>query len=199
MDSAASAAQFPAAPNPEAADATRSTGQSVTAMEAAPVVEGTNKPAAAPMRQQPATELPLNGRNWESIIASAPGLPTTIVLKSASGVTLWRVGLAGAIERSADVGKKWAKQRSPSKEDWLSGAVVSESVCWIAGSNGAIARTTDGEHWKSIAPPAQATVNNGKLPDWIRITATDVQSATITAEDGTRFSTTDGGKTWQRQ
>jgi photosystem II stability/assembly factor-like uncharacterized protein len=122
-----------------------------------------------------------------------------VLLKSASGVTLWRVGIAGVIERSTDAGKTWAAQVSPYKEDWLAGAVVSETVCWIAGRNGAIARTTDGKNWESVAPPSQSASNNAKSPDWTGIAASDARTVTITANDGNKFATTDGGKTWQQQ
>jgi photosystem II stability/assembly factor-like uncharacterized protein len=86
---------------------------------------------------------------------------------------------------------------SPAQEEWLAGAAVSNSVCWLAGRNGAIARTLDGEHWERIAPPSQAAGADGKLPDWTAITARDGLSATIIAGDGRRFDTQDGGKTWQ--
>jgi photosystem II stability/assembly factor-like uncharacterized protein len=40
---------------------------------------------------------------------------------------------------------------------------------------------------------------DSKWPDWTGITARDAQSATITARDGRKFATADGGKTWQSQ
>ena len=114
-------------------------------------------------------------------------------------MTVWRAGTAGTIERSSDGGKTWVSQASPSREDWLAGAAVSDKVCWLAGRKGAIARTVDGAHWAPIAPPAQATGTDGSMPDWTSITALDAQSATIAASDGRRFATADGGKTWLRQ
>jgi photosystem II stability/assembly factor-like uncharacterized protein len=103
------------------------------------------------------------------------------------------------IERSTDSGKTWVSQMSPSQEDWLAGAAVSDTVCWVAGRNGAIARTMDGAHWERISVPAQAAGTDAKLPDWSGITARDALSATITANDGRKFATADGGKTWQLQ
>jgi photosystem II stability/assembly factor-like uncharacterized protein len=88
---------------------------------------------------------------------------------------------------------------SPSLDDWFAGAAVSDTVCWLVGRNGAIARTTDGEHWERVAPPAQSAGTAGKLPEWTGITARDAQSVTIAASDGRRFATQDGGKTWQMQ
>ena len=88
---------------------------------------------------------------------------------------------------------------SPSQEDWLAGAAVSDTVCWLVGRNGAIARTADGERWERVAPPSQAVGTDGKLTDWTAVKARDGLSATITASDGRRFATTDAGKTWQLQ
>jgi hypothetical protein len=121
------------------------------------------------------------------------------LLKAPSGAALWRAGKGGIIERSTDVGKTWASQMSPSPEDWLAGAVVSDTVCWLAGTNGAIARTVDGVHWERVSPPAQSSSTSGKLPDWTGLTANDAQTATITASDGRKYVTADGGKTWQLQ
>jgi len=121
------------------------------------------------------------------------------LLKAPSGSILWRAGKGGIVERSGNAGKTWAPQMSSSTEDWLAGAAVSDTVCWLVGRNGAIARTTDGNRWESITPPAQAVGRDGKLPDWTGITARDAQSATVTASSGQRFATQDGGKTWQAQ
>jgi Photosynthesis system II assembly factor YCF48 len=199
----------PAAPSPQsraqadssapaASEAPRATSQPDAVSQAAPVAGAIN-PSVLGSLPPPESDLPINGRSFQPLrkLHSAQGIP--ILLKSVSGSTLWRVGMVGVIERSSDAGKTWFPQVSPSKEDWLSGAAISDTVCWIAGRNGAIARTRDGANWESVTPPSQAAPNNGKMPDWIVITARDAQSATITANDGTKFVTSDGGKTWQRQ
>jgi hypothetical protein len=199
MDSAASTAPVPAVPNPAEAGATRSEGQAVTAMQASPSAEGMNQPAAEPMRKQAAAaaEAPVNGRNFQALTRLSPG--ASLLVKFASGTSLWRAGIAGAIDCSTDQGKTWSPQISPSKEDWLAGAAVADTVAWLVGRNGAIARTTDGEHWARIAPPSQSAAKDGKLSDWTGVIARDAQSAILTAGDGTKFATSDGGKTWQQQ
>jgi photosystem II stability/assembly factor-like uncharacterized protein len=103
------------------------------------------------------------------------------------------------IERSVDAGKTWTRQLSPLKEDWLAASSPTDAVCWLAGRHGAIARTVDGHHWERVAPPAQAAASDGSMPDWIGISVADSQTAGITAADGRRFATGDGGKTWQSQ
>ena len=98
--------------------------------------------------------------------------------------------------------KRGDRRRATLREDWLSGAPVSNAVCWLKsdpGENGAIARTSDGDLWERIPPPAFAADSAGKLPDWIGVTASDGQTATVTANDRRRYTTQDGGKTWRAQ
>ena len=121
------------------------------------------------------------------------------MLTAPSGTVLWLAGKGGSIQRSTDAGRSWISQQSSSQDDWLAGAAASDTACWLVGRNGAIARTTDGQQWGIVAPPAQSAGPAGKLPDWIAVTATAAGSATITAADGRRFATADGGKTWQAQ
>lgn len=119
------------------------------------------------------------------------------LLRAPSSSTVWRIGKGGAIERSLDGGATWVLQISPSPQDWLAGAAVSNIVCWVAGRSGAIARTIDGEHWERIAAPRQAAGAGGAFPDWTAVSATGAQTATVTTADGRRFATTDGGATWR--
>jgi photosystem II stability/assembly factor-like uncharacterized protein len=177
----------------------QSTSQSVTVTEAAPLVETTNGNLAGTGQQQPSANVPVNGRALATFGATRTLRGFSALLKSPSGSTLWRARKGGLIERSTDAGKTWVSQTSLSREDWLAGAAVSDTVCWLAGRNGAIARTVDGEHWERVAPPVPAAVAAGKLPDLTGVTASDALNATITAGDGRRFGTLDGGKTWQAQ
>ena len=144
-------------------------------------------------------ELRSSGRKDQPFAVLRPAPSYSSLLKAPSGSVLWRAGKDGMIERSTDAGQTWASQLTPSREDWLAGAAVSDTVCWLVGRNGAIARTTDGEHWVRVAVPAQFSGDDSKLPDWAGIATSDVQSATITATDGRKFATTDGGNTWQVQ
>jgi len=49
--------------------------------------------------------------------------------------------------------------------------------------------TSDGKKWKRIPSPA--------LVDFVGVTASDASFATVTAVDGQKFSTQNGGMTWQ--
>jgi hypothetical protein len=196
--SAMADAAAPRAPAPGPA-APPSTSQTVTVTEAAPVVETTTGTLASALEPGTRTDLPVNGRNFESLarLKAAPG--NAILLKAPSGSVLWRAGVGGSIERSADGGKTWVAQTSPSRQDWLAGSVFSDQGCWLAGRKGAIARTVDGEHWEQILSPGLAAGANAAPPDWVGITSFNALSTTVTAADGRKFVTSDGGMTWQRQ
>ena len=184
---------------PPAPQVPQSTSQSATVAESAPQAETTSGALGGTLQQKSPADQSLNGRNYRALATLRPAQEYAALLKAPSGSALWRAGKGGIIERSTDAGKTWAPQASPSKEDWLAGAAVSDTVCWLVGRNGAIARTVDGKSWQRVAPPAQAAATAGKLADWTAITPRDGQSATITASDGRHFATADGGKTWQAQ
>jgi hypothetical protein len=177
----------------------RPTSRSVIVTESAPQAGTPSGTLGGTLQQKPSTDLSSNARNNKALAALRPTAEYTALLKAPSGSILWRAGKGGTVEHSNDAGKTWAPQASPSQEDWLAGAAASDTVCWLVGRNGAIARTTDGERWERVAPPAQAAGTDVKLPDWTGITTRDAQSATITAIDGRKFATLDGGKTWKLQ
>ena len=180
-----------------APEASQQAAQTVTVTEAAPLVETTNGAVGGTVQPGAPADLPVNGRSNAPAALLRSAQNSVTLFTSPSGSVLWRTASRGKIERSSDSGRTWQTQVSPSQEDWLSGAAVSDTVCWLAGRNGSIARTLDGQRWDRVAPPAQATGNASKLPDWTGIVASDAQSATVTADDGRRFATSDGGKTWK--
>lgn len=151
-----------------------------------PILPGISPAPASRARQQQA-------------LAFRPAQASSILLKAPASSVVWRAGKAGSIERSTDGGKTWVSQMSPSEQDWLAGTAFSDMVCWLAGRKGAIAETVDGQRWDLITPPNQAVGAGGVQPDWIGITAFDALSATVTSADGRKFTTGDGGMTWQAQ
>ena len=176
-----------------------SVSQTVTVTEAVPLVETTNSTLGGSLNNSTVKDLPLNGRNYQALLKLDPTRVIAVQVKTPTGKILWRAGKGGIIQRSADAGRTWVSQTSPSQEDWLAGTAASDKISWMVGRNGAIARTTDGGHWKKIAPPSVAADSSGKLPDWIGITAADARKATITASDQRHYATQDGGKTWKAQ
>lgn len=181
--------------------------QSGTVTGAVPTVETPRGTAGLPGerdkqvlgRERQASNLPLNDRNFQALSKLDMPAGTAVQIKAPSGRLLWRIGNKGRIERSSNAGNVWTLQTSPSQEEWLSGAAVSEKICWIVGRNGAIARTTDSDHWEKIAPPPMSAGASGKFPDWINVTASSAESAVVTANDQRRYATQDGGKTWSAQ
>ena len=101
---------------------------------------------------------------------------------------LWMVASPGSIEKSDDGGKTWKPEYVETRALILAGAAPTPKICWVVGVNGTILRTTNGSHWKMISPPAEM--------DFVRVEAADALTATVTATDGRRFSTSDGGKRW---
>ena len=100
---------------------------------------------------------------------------------------LWRLGALGRIERSTDEEQSWTLQADVGVE-LLAGSAPSELVCWVVGRGGMVMRTTDGERWNQAAAPTDQ--------DLVSIDAQDAMNATTRAADGSRFVTTDGGRTW---
>jgi hypothetical protein len=189
----------PTSQAPSDTESPRSTNQTVTVTEAAPLVDTTNSTLSGTVSNNTVRDLPLNGRDYQELLKLRATGELPVLVKTPSGTILWRAGMGGKIERSIDTGRTWILQKSPLQEEWLAGAAISDTFCWIVGRNGAIARTTDGSHWKKIASPRLAVDSSGKYPDWISITAAGAQTATITANDQRRYATQDGGKTWKAQ
>jgi hypothetical protein len=101
---------------------------------------------------------------------------------------LWMLTDAGAIEKSEDGGVTWKLEYLETHARIIAGSAPSMKICWLVGEGGTIVRTTNGSHWKTIKPPEET--------DFVRVEATDALTATVTALDGRRFSTSDGGKSW---
>lgn len=101
---------------------------------------------------------------------------------------LWMIAGAGTVEKSEDGGATWKVQYPATGARIIAGSAPSVKICWLVGENGTILRTTNGAHWKTIKPPAQT--------DFMRVETADSLTATVTALDGRRFSTSDGGKSW---
>jgi hypothetical protein len=101
----------------------------------------------------------------------------------------WRFTRRGDVERSMDGGLSWTRERIPgARADLLAGAAPSSSVCWFGGRDGLVLRFTTSDGWQRVPLPVGAHV--------LTIEATDAQSATVHVSGG-RFTTKDGGKTWQ--
>lgn len=101
---------------------------------------------------------------------------------------LWMIAAPDAIEKSEDGGATWKLEYLETRARVIAGSAPTAKICWLVGQTGTILRTTNGSHWKTIKPPDET--------DFVRVEAADALTATVTALDGRRFTTTDGGKNW---
>ncbi len=82
------------------------------------------------------------------------------------------------------------REESGVKADLLSGSAPSDTVCWVVGRAGTVLLTTDGYHWSKLASPG--------TQDWIGVQAMDALHAVVwDFNRAHKFSTADGGQTWQ--
>jgi hypothetical protein len=118
-------------------------------------------------------------------LAAAAELSLPVVVPVPGSRVQWRV-VGNRIERSDDEGLSWATQTSG--VSLVAGDAVSAEVCWMVGPDGLVVRTVDGARWEQRPVPAGV--------DLVSVDARDGLHATVTASDGRRFSTEDGGRTW---
>lgn len=121
--------------------------------------------------------------------AGATGTLARALLDIASpdGRERWRVR-GTAIDHSLDAGATWSTTANIPGLAMTVGASPARGVCWLAGRDGVVLRTTDGVRWVRVSSPLVADVVN--------LDARDARTATIVTRDGRRFSTADGGATW---
>ena len=108
-------------------------------------------------------------------------------IASPSPSILWRFAASGRIDHSSDKGTTWSAQADFGVE-LLAGSAPSELVCWVVGRAGFVARTTDGERWETATTPT--------ADDLVGVEAQDAMNATVITVGGSRYVTTDGGRTW---
>jgi hypothetical protein len=125
------------------------------------------------------------GAKLESVVPAPP----RIEIVSPDASIRWRIGPAGVAEYSEDAGAKWEATPTGVGTDLTAGASPSGDVCWVVGRAGTVLRTTDGRQWQRLMFPL--------VVDLAAIQATDARTATVTAMDGRRFTTANGGTTWK--
>ena len=104
---------------------------------------------------------------------------------------LWMISDSGSVGRSEDAGASWKYESLQTGDHFVAGSAPTAQICWLVGERGAILRTTDGKTWTTVQPPVVANFEG-----FAGIEAKDGSSATLTTSDGRKFSTTDGGTTW---
>ncbi len=145
-------------------------------------------PANAPARlkaEPKATPLPAS-RNAN--LATADQRSIGALVRTPNPQVLWRIGAAGLVERSTDGGATWLAQTPSLEAQLTAGSAPAEKICWLVGRDGVILLTADAAAWKVISPPVKT--------DFAAVAAKSASEATVTAADGRKFTTTDGGTSW---
>jgi len=109
-----------------------------------------------------------------------------VEVRSADGTTAWLVGERGLIAMRETYGVRVLP--SGVATDLLAGSAPSSRVCWVVGRGSTILRTTDGQKFERVGPPASA--------NFVGVTAESADRATVRTQDGREFRTIDGGRTW---
>jgi hypothetical protein len=166
--------------------------QSQAAPAPAPVVIDRLQPAgaaaggAAPAKTTVTTQVSANALRIDERRATV-AMPVIVV---APGQSLrWRLEPGGAISRSRDGGLTWELQSYRATWSLLAGSAPAPNVCWLVGNGGTVLRTVDAERWEQRPFPERV--------DLMGVDARDDLHATVTARDGRRFVTDDGGATWR--
>jgi hypothetical protein len=128
------------------------------------------------------------GAGTGSVVDASRGA-TAIAVEPPDHSVVWMVGARGTISHYSHTAG-WAPQASGVTVDLMAGSAPSASICWIVGRAGTILRTLDGVRWSKIDAPVSDDLSS--------VIAGNATDATITAADGRRFSTSNGGVTWRR-
>jgi hypothetical protein len=113
-------------------------------------------------------------------------------VRAPDGRERWRLA-GGRIEHSRDDGATWTTAEltgvPPSALVALvAGASPAPGVCWMAGADGLVLRTTDGSTWSAVPFPERTHL--------AAITASSASAATVRDAAGRSWSTSDGGSHW---
>jgi hypothetical protein len=154
-------------------------------------------PAAAPSRLAATSNLAARGARDAAERARiqqaqmSSNLIAGFMVQTPDTNVLWMVSDSGSVGRSEDGGASWKYQSLETHDHFVAGSAPTVKICWLVGVHGEILRTIDGKTWAEIQPPIVANFEG-----FAGIEAKDESSAMVTTADGRRFSTTDGGKTW---
>jgi photosystem II stability/assembly factor-like uncharacterized protein len=114
--------------------------------------------------------------------------PWSAEAASPDGPFRWRVGANGTAQVSVDRGTTWEATTTGVPADLIAASSPGGTACWVVGRSGTVLLTTDGRRWQRLTFPVTT--------DLTAVQATDARRATVTTQDGRRFTTIDGGATW---
>jgi len=148
-------------------------------------------PAAAAKKASALTASHASGFASSEMVSveSAADRDARTIVRSPDPQVVWRISGGRYVERSSDAGATWRTQWTNANARVIAGSAPSADTCWLVGSGGIVLVTRDGKKWHTVEPPAKE--------DFVAVSAADASSATITASDGRKFETHDGGKNWR--
>jgi len=157
-------------------------GPATTVAPAAPLVNSFAASEAGQAGAQPAT-------------TNKDQLAPRLSIRSARAIhSQWRVTAEGHLERSTPEG--WSQVLANQITTFRVVSVIGDDV-WAGGNGGALFHSTDrGQQWKKVS---LATSSGGETDTIVAIQFDDAQHGVVITEDGSRYSTRDGGTTWTRQ
>ena len=165
--------------------------ENATAVAQAPAAIAAPAPAAPPVTREEVAAGARVGELQKS--AGFAFVGTEIVAPDIS--TRWRAGDRG-IERSTDAGATWTLVHQDRNVSITAGIAPAPTICWLASANGFVYVSGDGVTFvRTMLPPPPP--DYGWSTRIVSIAATDARKATVVTSDGTRFETSDGGRTWR--
>jgi hypothetical protein len=108
----------------------------------------------------------------------------------------WTLSHEGTVQRSADSGKTWQAISVATGVSFRALSALGASV-WVGGNSGALYHSADsGMTWARVEP----TAGGKKLDqDIVHLEFPDLLRCALNTANGEVWTTSDGGKTWQRK
>jgi hypothetical protein len=192
-DAAARSAAPPAAPPPAVPS------EPVATPVPVPAVPSLQEKAAAPQAVAEAVTVAPGSpaRAFGAGTGGGRGVSAPVEIRSPESRYRWRIIPPAGIQRSTDNGVTWAvvdpiesasSAGNRSSITLAAGSAPARDICWIVGRGGMVLLTTDGATWTRRPFP--------EAVDLAVVRAVSASSAEVTAGDGRRFATADGGVTW---
>ncbi|HEY6936816.1 MAG TPA: YCF48-related protein, partial [Terriglobales bacterium] len=190
----------------EAESANKIEAERAMAESADEVSSSTGAPAAAPAvpsaNAAPAASAALAAKTAPASTAQAGVMVASNMSARAEGKkklappTRWMLSKDGDLLRSTDAGKDWQAVPFAGNATFRVIAVIGPNV-WVGGQGGALYHSPDdGNQWQSLTPSA----NGGALTEDITgLTFSDAQHGSLTTASGQKWTTSDGGRSWQKQ
>jgi Photosynthesis system II assembly factor YCF48/Putative zinc-finger len=156
-------------------------------------VQSANTPVAQGKDSSDAA-LQISGRNMQPTGSSA--VAGALMKAGIPGIApRWMLTPGGILQRSLDQGKTWKTIPVADKRTFQSFAAIAADV-WVGGANGLLYHSSDGGlHWIQVTPQANGESLTSGV---ISIEFSDAPNGKVTTADGETWTTSDAGKSWQK-